>query len=267
MAKLIALEVKVSFPSESMCEQAAKNTMSNRKLSSDSCVNYRMSLCNAIPREITGVISVTSDILVSMQEVSDSVYTVISINLLAHLFIHKPKSKCLVPDQSLIVALGIGNTLLSPAAILKSPADIRHVPILILELLYDLDPHIGNGHCQTIVEPHSTVLCRDAQQWHTRYILGNCDNTLPFWGIGIKLTKHGVREHKINDALVVYTRTVVLVVSSGETGTDAVVVVHHAGDTVETESVEMIFLDPPSQVTQQEAKYLVISVVEQTRVP
>jgi len=134
VTKLIAFEVKVSFPSESMCEQAAMNTMSNSTLSSDSYVDYRMSLCNAIPREIMGVISVTSDILVSVQEVSDSVYTVIAINLLAHLFIHEPKSECLVPDQSLIVALGIGNTLLTPPTILKSPADIRHIPILVLAL-------------------------------------------------------------------------------------------------------------------------------------
>ncbi len=56
-------------------------------------------------------------------------------------------------------------------------------------------------------------------------------------------------------------------VSSRETSANAVVIVHHAGDTVETESVEMIFLDPPSQVTQQEAKHFVTSVVEQTRVP
>ncbi len=147
MAKFVAYEVEVSFPSESMCEQAAKHGMSHSTLSSGRYVNYRMSLCNAIPREITGVMSVISDILVSMQEVSDAVHTIGVVNLLAHLFIHEPKGECLVSDQSLIVALGIGNTLLSPAAILEGPADTFHIPILVLELLQDLDPHIGNGHC------------------------------------------------------------------------------------------------------------------------
>ena len=135
MAKFVAFEVEVSFPSESMCEQAAEHAMSHSTLSSSSYMDHRMSLCNAIPREITGVISVRSDILVSVQEVSDAIPTVGVVNLLAHLFIHEPKGECLVSDQSLIVALGIGNTLLSPAAVLKSPANILHIPILVLELL------------------------------------------------------------------------------------------------------------------------------------
>ena len=97
--------------------------MSHSTLSSGGYVDYRMSLCNAIPREIMGVMSVRSDILVSMQEVSDAVHTLGVVNLLAHLFIHEPKGERLVSDQSLIVTLCIGNTLLSPAAILESPAN------------------------------------------------------------------------------------------------------------------------------------------------
>ena len=134
MAKLVAFEVKVSFPSECVSEQAAENTMNHNTHSNGSSKTYRMSLCNAMPREIIGVMSVRSDMLVSAQEVSDQVHLPVVISLLTHLLIHEPKGNRLVSNQCLIVALGIGNTLFSPAAILKSPADAWYIPVLVVEL-------------------------------------------------------------------------------------------------------------------------------------
>ena len=136
MAKLVSFEIEIPFPSKPMGEQAGENAMSHSMHLSNNSVVYRMSLCSARPREIMGVISVTSDILVSAhaQAVSSSAHTLAVICLLTHFLIHEPKGNCLVSDQRLIMALSIGNTLLSPAAVLESPADIRHIPVFVFEL-------------------------------------------------------------------------------------------------------------------------------------
>lgn len=43
--------------------------------------------------------------------------------------------------------------------------------------------------------------------------------------------------------------------------------VQHAGDTVETETVELVLLHPETQITEEEAQDLVMSVIEQSAVP
>ena len=43
--------------------------------------------------------------------------------------------------------------------------------------------------------------------------------------------------------------------------------VQHAGDTIESETIEVVFLHPETQVAEQEAQNLVVAVVEQSAVP
>ena len=45
------------------------------------------------------------------------------------------------------------------------------------------------------------------------------------------------------------------------------VLVQHAGHTIEAEAIELILLHPESQVAEQEAQYLMVTVVEQSAVP
>ena len=48
---------------------------------------------------------------------------------------------------------------------------------------------------------------------------------------------------------------------------NAVVRVQHAGNTVKSETVELVLLHPETQITEQEAQNLMMTIVEQPAVP
>ena len=60
-------------------------------------------------------------------------------------------------------------------------------------------------------------------------------------------------QHQIYDTLFVDSSTKVLVITAREPSPDTVVNIHHAGDTVKAEAVELVLLHPPPEVAQQEA--------------
>ncbi len=89
------------------------------------------------------------------------------------------------------------------------------------------------------------------------------------WGMFQRLESLAYLEthqHKIHDGLQVSGRAKVLVVAPRKAGADTVVVVHHACNTVEPETVKLVLVHPEAQVTEQEAKDLVVPVVEQSAV-
>jgi len=79
---------------------------------------------------------------------------------------------------------------------------------------------------------------------------------------------HGVvREHEVDDSFQVNAISEVLVVSPREASADAVVEIHHAGDTIEAEAVKFVFFHVKPKIAEEEAENLVASVVEQSAVP
>lgn len=56
-------------------------------------------------------------------------------------------------------------------------------------------------------------------------------------------------------------------VAAGETSTDSMMEVHHAGHTVESEAIELVRLHVEAEVTEEEAQDLVVSIVEQSAIP
>lgn len=64
-------------------------------------------------------------------------------------------------------------------------------------------------------------------------------------------------EHEIDNGFIVRARTEIFMISSRETGADTMMHVHHARHTVKSESIETIFFQVESQVTQQEAQNFV----------
>ena len=75
----------------------------------------------------------------------------------------------------LVVTLGISDGLLAVAAVGQCPADVGDIPILILLLLQELDPHVGDSHRQTVIKPDTTERKWEAECRHARHILCNCD--------------------------------------------------------------------------------------------
>ena len=74
-------------------------------------------------------------------------------------------------------------------------------------------------------------------------------------------------QHKIHDPFFIRVVTKVFVIASGKARSNSMVLVHHAGDAVEAEAIELEFLHPVAEVAQQEPEDFVIPVVEEPAVP
>lgn len=95
------------------------------------------------------------------------------------------------------MTLAVSDAFLSVSPVCQREADVGQVPILVFLFLQDLDPHVRDGHGQTIIKSHASQGQRHAQSWHTRHILGNSD------ALGVDLVEHFVGEHEINHRLLV----------------------------------------------------------------
>lgn len=178
-----------------------------------------------------------------------------------HLSVAEPEHERLVTDERLVVALCVCNRLLHVPAVGEGVDKVTYVPIRVVELLEPLDVQVRNGHGKTIVKSKSAERDRNAQAGHSRNVLGDRDCR---WEDPVN---HLIRHHQINNRLEINGSTKVLVVTARETGSDTVMSVHHASDTVEPEAVELILLHPEPKVAEQETHNLVVAVVEETRVP
>ena len=106
-----------------------------------------------------------------------------------HFLVHQPKGQRLVANQCLrgffvkrrlvsgqtkvhlVVRLGVGDGLLHPAPVRQRVDDVAHVPVLVFELFDELDPLVGNGHAEAVVEADATLFHRPAQRRHSGNIL------------------------------------------------------------------------------------------------
>lgn len=74
-------------------------------------------------------------------------------------------------------------------------------------------------------------------------------------------------KHQVANSGQVDRVSKVLVVATREACADAVVGVHHGGDAVEAEAVELVLFHVEAEVAEQEAEDLVVIVVEEAAVP
>lgn len=58
---------------------------------------------------------------------------------------------------NLVMALCIRDGALHPASVGKSVHDVAHLPVLVAFLLQQLDPHVGYGHAQPVVEASAAL--------------------------------------------------------------------------------------------------------------
>ena len=134
------------------------------------------------------------------------------------------------------------------------------MPVLITLLLDEFNPVVGHVHGHAVVEAVAAVLQRRGQAGHARHLFGDGD------GLGIDLVDQVVGQREIAEGFVVLM-AVEIVIVAGKSLTQPVAVVYHRGDTVESEAVEAIFLQPILAVGEQEVDDLVLTVVEAETVP
>ena len=84
-----------------------------------------------------------------------------------HLLVHEPEGKRFISHERLIVRLSIGDAFLHPSPIGQRMQHQTNVPVFILLLLEHLDPHVGDGHSEAIVEACPTW--SKWEQWPQNY--------------------------------------------------------------------------------------------------
>ena len=141
----------------------------NEKESAD-----RIILCRAKPREMTGVIGVISDMLVSkiLSKYACSQGEMIS----THLLVHQPERDRFVAYESLIMALCIGDAFLAVAPVHECMDDVTHVPCVIRRVFEELDPLVWNGHGKSVVKTNASNISGDTKKRHSRNIFSDGDD-------------------------------------------------------------------------------------------
>ena len=177
-----------------------------------------------------------------------------------HIGVHEAEDDGLVAHKRLVMALGIGDSLLVLAAVGHLEEDMTGFPVFILDLLDIFDPEIGNTHRQTIVETDAAVLYLRCQARHAAHLFGDRD------GIGFDLMNHFVGKGKIHDGITVFV-TVEIRAVAVEVFPQTVRAVDHRGHAVKTITVEIVFVEPELAVREQEMEHFVLAVVEAQTVP
>mmetsp|Transcript_11978 Transcript_11978/g.25167 ORF Transcript_11978/g.25167 Transcript_11978/m.25167 type:complete len:437 (+) Transcript_11978:306-1616(+) len=179
-----------------------------------------------------------------------------------HVGVHEPEGNRLGPHQRLVVALGVPDGRLERAAVLHAEHQVAHVPAVVVDpLLHHLHPLVGDGHLQAVVEPDAALDHGAAEGGHAGHVLGDGD------ALRVERVQHVVGEHEVRHALHVGVHSEVLPVVARELVLQTVVGVHHGGDAVEAEAVELVLLHPPTQIGQKEAHGLILAIVEAAAVP
>ena len=177
-----------------------------------------------------------------------------------HVGIHQAEDDGLVAHQSLVMALGIGDGLLILASVSELPEEGCRLPVLVALLLDGLNPVVGDVHGESVVEAIAAIADRCRESGHAAHVLGNGD------GILVDLMYEVVGQSEIYDSLVILM-TIVVVAIAGEILAQAVTVVKHRGDAIETETVKMELVEPILAVGKQEVHHLVLAVVKAEAVP
>ena len=177
-----------------------------------------------------------------------------------HVGVHEAEDDGLVAYECLVVTLGVGDGLLVLAAVGHLIEDMTGFPVLILNLFDILDPEIGNTHGQTVVKSHAAVRYRASETRHAGHLFGDGD------GIGFDLMNDLVSQREVHERIAVFVTVEVRRIAV-EVLAQTVTAVDHGGHTVETEAVEVVFVEPELTVRQQEMEHFVLAVVKAERVP
>ena len=177
-----------------------------------------------------------------------------------HLGIHEAERDGLVSHHCLVVALGIADGLFVLTLVGELPPYLSHTPLIVREFLDPFDPIVRNSHAHSEVEADAAHLERSCQSGHSADILGDGEC------IRIDLADEHIGQCKVGDGIFVDALIEIIVIAD-EGLFQTVVPVEHACDSVEAESIDMIFLHPVFAVREEEIFGFVLAVVEAARAP
>merc|ERR1719400_1899509 len=174
-----------------------------------------------------------------------------------HLLVHQPEGHGLVPHQRLVMTLSIADASLLISPVCEGVHNVPHAPVLVLQLLQVLDPHVRHSHGEPVVKAGPPLLQGPAQGRHAAHVLGNRNSRF-----GKKQLDEVVGEHQIHKSVAVCPGTKVFVVVSGKACAQSMVGVQHAGHPIKSESVKAKVFNPKTKVREEETKSLPVAVVK-----
>ena len=180
-------------------------------------------------------------------------------HLPVHLRIHQAERQGLVPHQGLVMALAVSHVRLAVTPVGQRMPHVAHAPFLVLLLLEQLDPVIGNAHGQPMGKAQAPFIHRAAQPRHAGHVLRNRDGarSYPLDQRGGQLQiSHGVQVHGRPEVRAQIPERLV-----------APVEIQHGRHAVKAEPVKAELLQPPADIGQQELNHLVPPIVKAAGIP
>jgi len=74
------------------------------------------------------------------------------------------------------MTLCVRDAFLAIASVSECVNNITHIPCVILHMLEEFYPFIGNCHGEAVVKTDAPDVCRDTKKGHPRYIFSNGDD-------------------------------------------------------------------------------------------
>ena len=177
-----------------------------------------------------------------------------------HIGVHETEDDGLIAHERLVMTLRIRYGFLILTTVRHFKQDMTGFPVLILHLFDILNPEIRNTHCQTIVETYTAIGYRTCQARHTAHLLRNRD------GIGFHFVDHLIGQRQIHQGITIFVSVEVRRIAV-EVFAQTVRAIDHRSHTIETESVEVVFVEPELTVREQEMQHFVLAVVEAETIP
>ena len=137
---------------------------------------------------------------------------------------------------------------------------VAEVPVLIPCFLGKFDPQIGDPHAEAVIKPDAAVRNLFAHSRHTGHVLRHGNGRRFHFAdqfVGELEIGHGVHIRVHGEILVERT----------EIRSECMVEIQHGGHAVKAEAVKMVFLQPESQIAQQEMQHFRLAVVEALGAP
>ena len=132
------------------------------------------------------------------------------------------------------MAFGITDGAFFGALVSQFVIDIAYVPLLIGDFFEELNPIIGDTHTQLVVETYAFFSNRRSKTGQSAHLFGNGQR------FGVELVNKLVSHSEIHQSVVVLIAIIIETII-GKGFAQTVIVINHTGNSVETETVEVIF--------------------------
>jgi len=163
-------------------------------------------------------------------------------------------------DDCLVVAFDVTDGVFLGAFVGERMPDAVHAPVLVAHIFDQLKPVVRNAHGEAVVEAAAACRGRTGQARHAADVFRDGD------GVGTYGVDEFVGQGEVHQGLEIDISVEVVGIGE-ERFTESAVVVEHAGDAVETEAVDMVFIEPEAAIGEQEVQHFRFAVVEAARIP